>query len=118
MFIKQNLSNTSLSHYFLCLTDQVNFAVDVIQSDDSLTTQLARIFLIQTNLVWTKSVYTSDVNRNKCELKFNPTSNPGINLIRIKPSKQTKLVRLCDLIQTTVKSLLQAAPLLEAAPRL
>ena len=100
MFIKQNLSNTSLSHYFLCLTDQVNFAVDVIQSDDSLTTQLARIFLIQTNLVWTKSVYTSDVNRNKCELKFNPTSNPGINLIRIKPSKQTKLVRLCDLIQT------------------
>ena len=49
---------------------------------------------------WPKSVYTCNVNWNKCELKFNPTSNPRINLIQIKPSKRTKLVRLCDLIQT------------------
>ena len=61
---------------------------------------MAWIFLIRTNLVRIKSVYTCGVKRNKCELKFNPTSNPRINLIRIKPSKRTKLVRLCDLIRT------------------
>ena len=75
----------SLSHYFVCLTDQVNLAVDVTQSDDSGITQVARIFLIQTYLVRTRSVYTWDVNWNNCKLKFNPTSNPHINLILIKP---------------------------------
>ena len=66
---------------------RINFAVDVTQSDDNRTTQVAWIFLIRTNLVGTKSVYTCGVKWNKCELKFKPTSNPGINLIQIKPSQ-------------------------------
>ena len=73
MFIKQNLGMMSLSPYFLCPADQVNFAVDVTQLDDNRTTQVAQIFLIRTHLVRTKSVYTCNVNRDKCELKFNPT---------------------------------------------
>ena len=93
----------SLSHYFYALLTKYKLCsqqVNVTQSDDSHTTQVAWIFLIRTNLVRTKSVYTCGVKRHKCKLKFNPTSNPGINLIRIKPSQRTKLVRLCDLIRT------------------